>query len=199
MGEMTYTYIKDLRPGLKNINIMFIVLEIAKPTRTKDGHEVRSCKVSDKTGCVNISLWDELGEALQTGDICRLTKGYANVWKGSLTLYSSKFGDIVKLGEFCMQFSETPNMSEPNPEYLKTPEGQQSQRKSPTDSNDPNNGGNNTSSQPGNRPLPSSNYGPHNAGFPQNTNNQRMTRPPVPQGRGGQTQINNGRGRGGRR
>ena len=45
------------------------------PTRTKDNHNVRSCKVADKTGCINISIWDEVGDLLQTGDICRLIKG----------------------------------------------------------------------------------------------------------------------------
>jgi ssDNA-binding replication factor A large subunit len=70
-----------------------------KPNRTKDGHEVRSCKVADKTGCVNISIWDEVGDLLQPGDICRLTKGYTNIWKNSLTLYTGKGGTIVKIGE----------------------------------------------------------------------------------------------------
>ena len=44
-------------------------------TRTKDNHTVRSCKVADKTGCINISIWDEVGELVQPGDICRLLKG----------------------------------------------------------------------------------------------------------------------------
>lgn len=41
---------------------------------TKDGHEVRTCKVADKTGCINLSVWDEPGTHIQPGDICRLTK-----------------------------------------------------------------------------------------------------------------------------
>ncbi|KAJ8320772.1 hypothetical protein KUTeg_002359 [Tegillarca granosa] len=137
MGD---AFIKDIRPGQKNINLMndyaflellFAVTEVGqvtkkwttivyarKPTRTKDGHDVRSCKVADKSGSINISIWDETGDLLQTGDICRLTKGYANVWKGCLTLYTGKAGEIVKIGEFCMQFTEGE---------------QQGQRKSPTD------------------------------------------------------------------
>lgn len=123
------TYVKDLRPGLKNLHVMFIVLEIGKPTHTKDGHDVRSCKIADKTGSVNISIWDEVGNVLQTGDICKLTKGYASMWKGCLTLYTGKGGDVHKVGEFCMQFSEVPNMSEPNQELLSMAE--KPPRKSP--------------------------------------------------------------------
>lgn len=97
----TETLVKDVKPGLKNLNLIFIVLEtggcdggegasrwsrwsrlIHRPppppgrvTKTKDGHEVRTCKVADKTGSINISVWDDVGNLIQPGDIIRLTKG----------------------------------------------------------------------------------------------------------------------------
>ncbi|CAH1248302.1 NABP2 [Branchiostoma lanceolatum] len=118
MSTETFYYIKDIKPGLKNLNAIFIVLDIGRPTQTKDGHEVRSCKVADKTGSINISVWDEVGELMQSGDIIKLSKGYASVWKGCLTLYTGRVGDLRKIGEFCMVFAEAPNMSEPNPEFI---------------------------------------------------------------------------------
>jgi len=42
---------------------------------TKDGHSVRTVKVADRTGAINMSVWDEIGDQLQTGDICRINKG----------------------------------------------------------------------------------------------------------------------------
>lgn len=144
-----YLFIKDIKPGLKNLNVVFIVLEIGKwrparrpahapgcprvarggwggpgavcgsrappptpqgrargpavvpgglwsppallparlcfspagrVTKTKDGHEVRSCKVADKTGSITISVWDEIGGLIQPGDIIRLTKGCVGAW-----------------------------------------------------------------------------------------------------------------------
>uniref|UniRef100_A0A673N8V8 SOSS complex subunit B2 n=1 Tax=Sinocyclocheilus rhinocerous TaxID=307959 RepID=A0A673N8V8_9TELE len=110
--------IKDVKPGSKNLNIVFIVLEIGRVTKTKDGHEVRSCRVADKSGSIAISVWDELGSLIQPGDIIRLTRGYASIWKGCLTLYTGRGGDLQKIGEFCMVYSEVPNFSEPNPELL---------------------------------------------------------------------------------
>ncbi|XP_013870700.1 SOSS complex subunit B2 [Austrofundulus limnaeus] len=110
--------IKDVKPGSKNLNIVFIVLEIGRVTKTKDGHEVRSCKVADKSGSIAISVWDELGGLIQPGDIIKLTRGYASIWKGCLTLYTGRGGDIQKIGEFCMVYSEVPNFSEPNAELL---------------------------------------------------------------------------------
>ncbi|XP_041097433.1 SOSS complex subunit B1-B-like [Polyodon spathula] len=87
-------------------------------TKTKDGHEVRTCKVADKTGSISMSVWDEVGALIQTGDILLLTMGYAAVFKGCLTLYTGRGGELQKIGEFCMVYSEVPNFSEPNPEYL---------------------------------------------------------------------------------
>ncbi|XP_068429331.1 SOSS complex subunit B2 isoform X2 [Clinocottus analis] len=110
--------LKDVKAGSKNLNIVFIVLEIGRVTKTKDGHEVRSCKVADKSGSIAISVWDELGSLIQAGDIIKLTRGYASIWKGSLTLYTGRGGDLQKIGEFCMVYSEVPNFSEQNPDLL---------------------------------------------------------------------------------
>lgn len=62
---------------------------------------------------INCSVWDDPGKLLCPGDIIRLTKGYASIWRNCLTLYSGKNGEIVKIGEFCMAFNEHLNMSEP--------------------------------------------------------------------------------------
>ncbi|XP_073501853.1 SOSS complex subunit B2 [Phyllobates terribilis] len=113
----SYVSIKDIKTGQKNLNVVFIVLEIGRVTKTKDGHEVRSCKVADKTGSITVSVWDEIGSLIQSGDIIRLTRGYASMWKGCLTLYSGRGGELQKIGEFCMVYSEVPNFSEPNPDF----------------------------------------------------------------------------------
>ncbi|XP_066544482.1 SOSS complex subunit B2 [Amia ocellicauda] len=131
--------IKDVKPGLKNLNIVFIVLEIGRVTKTKDGHEVRSCKVADKSGSITISVWDELGSLIQPGDIIRLTRGYASIWKGCLTLYTGRGGDLQKIGEFCMVYSEVPNFSEPNPELLAQASIQNKTAKAEQRSNSPTN------------------------------------------------------------
>ncbi|KAH8283125.1 hypothetical protein KR054_012312 [Drosophila jambulina] len=104
--------IKDIKPGLKNINVIFIVLEVGVATVTKENREVRNFKVGDPTACINVSIWDEPGKLIAPGDIIRLTKGYASIWRHCLTLYSGKNGEVFKIGEFCMIFNEGLNMSE---------------------------------------------------------------------------------------
>ena len=90
MVEYNYVPIRSIKPGMKDITLMFIVLDVGRPNTTKDQQEVRTVKVADKTGSINLSLWNELGKAVQSGDIIRMTKGYANPWKGCLTLYLAK-------------------------------------------------------------------------------------------------------------
>ncbi|KAM4626790.1 SOSS complex subunit B2 [Discoglossus pictus] len=117
----SFVSIKDIKAGQKNLNVVFIVLEIGRVTKTKDGHEVRSCKVADKTGSITVSVWDEIGSLIQPGDIIRLTRGYASMWKSCLTLYSGRGGELQKIGEFCMVYSELPNFSDPNADLAAQP------------------------------------------------------------------------------
>ncbi|XP_023568134.1 SOSS complex subunit B2 isoform X3 [Octodon degus] len=44
------------------------------------------------------------------------------MWKGCLTLYTGRGGELQKIGEFCMVYSEVPNFSEPNPDYRGQPD-----------------------------------------------------------------------------
>lgn len=60
-------------------------------------------------------MYNIAGRLLQPGDIVRMMKCYANMWRGSLTLYSGKSGEISRVGDFCMVFNENINMSEPQP------------------------------------------------------------------------------------
>lgn len=114
MDKTEFITIKDVRDGMKNINVMFIVLELTASTKTKENREVFSFKVADSTAVINCSIWDEPGKLLQPGDIVRMMKCYVSIWRGCLTLYSGKSGEITKMGDFCMVFNETLNMSEPN-------------------------------------------------------------------------------------
>lgn len=76
-----------------------------KPTRTKDGHDVRSCKVADKSGSVNVSVWDEAGCLLQTGDICKLTKGFVFSPHLKPALVEEALLFPIKLFSICSIFS----------------------------------------------------------------------------------------------
>ncbi|XP_059473586.1 SOSS complex subunit B1 [Neocloeon triangulifer] len=167
---MEITHIKDVRPGMKNLNIEFIMLEIGHPTLTKDNREVRSCKVADQTASINISIWDTPGQLLVPGDIVRVSKAYTTIWRNCLTLYSGKNGEVQKIGEFCMVFSEQPNMSEPNPAL-----SVQAPHQPPAANNGSNGGGNGGRPPPQQQPpQPGGPMGPMGTGMMPNSKGGRF-------------------------
>ena len=107
----TTTLIKDLEPNQKSLNLHAIVLDVAKPTQTKDGHEVRSVRIADKTGSINLSVWNEYGAVLREGDILRMNGCFTQIWKNLLQVKIGPKGQITKVGDFLMVFNENPDMS----------------------------------------------------------------------------------------
>lgn len=107
------TNICDLKPNMKNFNLTAIVLDVSPPTLTKDQNELRIVKVADKTGSVDVCVYNEIGALLQPSYICQFTRCYSNPHKSCLTVYTGRSGKVVKVGEFGMLFNELPNMSEP--------------------------------------------------------------------------------------
>lgn len=123
-----FVMIRDLEPNLKNISLHAIVLDVAKPTQTKDGHEVRTVRIADKTGSINLSVWNDYGAVLREGDIVRLNGCFTHIWKNSLQVKIGNKGQIIKQGDFMMVFSEHPDMSVLSNDLMKEIQEQQSKK-----------------------------------------------------------------------
>lgn len=95
VGEPKLTKIADLRPYMKGVNCMFIVLEkgtfclllciifrehvhLGAVTKTKDEHTISHCLVADGSASIHLSLWDTQGDSLSPSDIIRLSGGWVN-------------------------------------------------------------------------------------------------------------------------
>uniref|UniRef100_A0A6B2LQ11 Single-stranded DNA binding protein Ssb-like OB fold domain-containing protein n=1 Tax=Arcella intermedia TaxID=1963864 RepID=A0A6B2LQ11_9EUKA len=104
---------------MKSLNIQCIVLEKIGSAKTNNGELVTQVLVADHSGAVILSVWDELGDLVKTGDILQLRGGYSSIHKNELKLYVGKHGVLERTGEFMMAFIETPNISK----YKWTPEG----------------------------------------------------------------------------
>nr|VZI12834.1 unnamed protein product [Spirometra erinaceieuropaei] len=126
-------YIKDLKPNMKRVSAVFIVLDVGSPTRTKDGNEVRTVKVADRTGCINLSVWNEKGALIAPCDTLQLLQGNTTVRNGCLTLNVGRFGQLIKFGEFCFPFVEQPDYSAYNEEWAKLLDQPQSKKPSEPD------------------------------------------------------------------
>lgn len=118
-------YLKDIVPAAQNsINTCIVLLEKGKMIY-ENGGQNKTCLalVADETASVHFQLWNEECDAFQTGDILHLSKGIFSYNSGNLlVLRAGKRGTIEKVGEFAMEFVESPNMSEilwvADPTYL---------------------------------------------------------------------------------
>lgn len=124
--------LKDLKPNMKRVNCIFIVLELGPVTRTKDGNEVRTVKVADRSGTINLSVWNEHSALIAPCDVLQLTQGNTTVRGGCLTLNAGRYGQLTKIGEFCFPFTESPDHSAYNEEWMVKTE-----TSSPKPSNEP--------------------------------------------------------------
>lgn len=104
---------QDLRPSVAtNINLTFIVLEKGPLSRIgENGPLVSVALVADATAAVHLQLWGPECDAFQPGDIVRITNGVFSFHKTNLVLRAGKKGQLEKIGEFTMVFSENVNMS----------------------------------------------------------------------------------------
>lgn len=103
----------DLKPGDKNIEIKVILITQISRNKLKSDTKITQFLVADNTGSILCNFFDETGDLLNEGDIIFLKGAYASIFKGKLILYASKLGSgqVIKVGEFFMTFSETPNLS----------------------------------------------------------------------------------------
>lgn len=105
-------FIKDIVPAAQNnINMQFILLDKGK-TLWDGQNKMCLALVADKTAAVHLQLWGEECDAFEQGDIIRMENGIFSYNKNNLVLRAGRRGKVEKVGEFTMEFVETPNMSE---------------------------------------------------------------------------------------
>ncbi|OTF72449.1 hypothetical protein BLA29_008784 [Euroglyphus maynei] len=76
MNDNKIDSIKDIKAPMSKINLIAIAVEFVRRFMTKDNHEVRVFKFADRTACINMCLYDEVGACIQPGDICHLTQWF---------------------------------------------------------------------------------------------------------------------------
>ncbi|EPS74070.1 hypothetical protein M569_00689, partial [Genlisea aurea] len=107
--------LRDITPAAENnVNARFILLDKARPT-AEEGPQHRKCLAlaADETAAVHFQLWGDECDAFNPGDIVLLTDGIFSYDRNQdAVLRAGRRGRVQKLGEFCMNFVETPNLSE---------------------------------------------------------------------------------------
>ena len=99
-------HIRDLRRGMKQINLKAKVLEIPKPklvfTRFCNCATVTNALIADKTGTIKLCLWNEQISSVSKGDIIQIENAHASVFRGEQQLRIGKNGklSVIEDAEF---------------------------------------------------------------------------------------------------
>jgi replication factor A1 len=88
--------IKDLRIGMKKVNLKAEVLEIARPTHvvTRFGNyaNVANALIADETGKIKLCLWNEQISSISAGDTVQIENARISTFRGEKQLRVGKNG-----------------------------------------------------------------------------------------------------------
>jgi replication factor A1 len=92
--------IKELRDGMKRVNVKGTVTEKSDPrevtSRFKDQtYRVSTAMMSDETGTIKLTLWNDQIEMVNVNDIIRIENGYITSFRGEIQLNVGKFGTLT--------------------------------------------------------------------------------------------------------
>lgn len=93
--------VQELRVGSQRVNIDLKVVEKLEEravTFRADGsqHRVADVLVGDESGCIILTLWDDVIDQVKTGDTLRIENGYISVFKSTLRLNVGRYGKLSR-------------------------------------------------------------------------------------------------------
>jgi len=94
--------IKDLKDGMKRIEVEAKVEKIDPPrevlSRYKDVvHRVANATISDDTGTIKLTLWNNQIEQVKQNDTIKIANGYITSFKGEIQLNVGRYGTLTVL------------------------------------------------------------------------------------------------------
>ena len=92
--------VKELRDGMKRVNIKGTVTEKSDPrevtSRYKDQtYRVATAVMTDETGTIKLTLWNDQIEMVKVNDVIRIENGYVTSFRGEIQLNVGKFGTLT--------------------------------------------------------------------------------------------------------
>ena len=92
--------IKELRNGMKRVNVEAKVVEKGNPrevmSRFKDEtYTVADAVVADETGSIKLTLWNEQIDQVNVNDTIKIENGYVTSFKGEIQLNVGKYGKMT--------------------------------------------------------------------------------------------------------
>jgi len=89
-------HIRDLRTGMKQVNLKAKILEIARPTLvfTRFGNyaSVANALIADETGTIKLCLWNEQIKSISVGGTVHIENAHVSTFRGERQLRIGKNG-----------------------------------------------------------------------------------------------------------
>ena len=99
--------IKDLRIGMKSVDLRAEVLEIAEPkfvvTRFGNHASVANALISDETGKVKMCLWNEQIKSISEGDLIQIENATISAFRGEKQVRIRKNGLLTHRKELALE------------------------------------------------------------------------------------------------
>lgn len=91
--------IKDLRDGMRSVDIEANVTEKSTPrevlSRYKDVvHRVANAIISDGTGTIKLTLWNDQIDQVKVNDNIKIENGYITSFRGEIQLNVGRYGKL---------------------------------------------------------------------------------------------------------
>jgi replication factor A1 len=102
-SEPVTTYVRDLRHGMKKVNVDALVLDTPQPKQvhTQFGNAVMMANVyiEDETGKIKLCLWDSQVNTIEAGDSIQIRNASVATFKGEKQLRLGKNGTLTVVGK----------------------------------------------------------------------------------------------------
>jgi len=89
----------ELKPGMKRVEITAKVLNISETrevtTRAGEQSRVATADVSDDSGTVKLTLWNEQIDQVKVNDSVKIENGYVTSFRGETQLNVGRYGKLT--------------------------------------------------------------------------------------------------------
>jgi replication factor A1 len=89
----------ELKPGMKRVEIAAKVLNISETrevtTRAGEQSRVATADVSDDSGTVKLTLWNEQIDQVKVNDSVKIENGYVTSFRGETQLNVGRYGKLT--------------------------------------------------------------------------------------------------------
>jgi replication factor A1 len=93
--------INELKPGDREVNVKANIDSISEPRtvnlRQGGTAQVADAMISDETGNIKLSLWDDQIRIVKEGDMISIENGYTQTFRGENSLSIGRYGKLKKL------------------------------------------------------------------------------------------------------